>query len=83
MNTLYNDRNCHDDDAFSRIWPLSEKGRGEANDIGGGSQQQLLSALRMINWENGLENDQLGLSLVMMVGTCMEVGRIGITGNMY
>ena len=33
------------DGEFSRIWPLSKKGGGKANDIGGGSKQQLLGAL--------------------------------------
>ena len=43
--TLHDDRNCQADGEFSRIWPLSKKGGGKANDIGGGSKQQLLGAL--------------------------------------
>ena len=39
---LYDDRNFHNDnyevgDEFSRIWPFSQKGGWEADDIGGGS----------------------------------------------
>ena len=46
---------------FSRIWPLSKKGGGEANDIGCGSQQQLLGTLKITNSDDhGYHGDDNG-----------------------